>query len=106
MGLTVGELQGYLPCGHGPWSRDSIMDIQDPGAMSRFALFNLHSVTENRGSCQHLKIGGCSIKQGFPGGSEVKASACNVGDLSSIPGSGRSPGEGNSNPLQWVFSCF
>ena len=37
---------------------------------------------------------------GFPGGSEVKASACNAGDLGSIPGSGRSPGEGNSNPLQ------
>ena len=38
---------------------------------------------------------------GFPGGSEVKASACNAGDLSSIPGSGRSPGEGNGNPLQY-----
>ena len=36
--------------------------------------------------------------KGFPGGSEVKASASNVGDLSSIPGSGRSPGEGNGNP--------
>ena len=34
-----------------------------------------------------------------PGGSEVKASACNAGDLGSIPGSGRSPGEGNGNPL-------
>ena len=34
----------------------------------------------------------------FPGGSEVKAFACNVGDLGSIPGSGRSPGEGNGNP--------
>ena len=33
--------------------------------------------------------------RGFPGGSEVKASACNVGDPDSIPGSGRSPGEGN-----------
>ena len=31
---------------------------------------------------------------GFPGGSELKPSACNVGDLGSIPGSGRSPGEG------------
>ena len=41
---------------------------------------------------------------GFPGGSEVKASACNVGDLGSIPGSGRSPGEGNGNPLQ--YSCL
>ena len=38
---------------------------------------------------------------GFLGGSEVKASACNVGDLGSIPGSGRSPGEGNGNPLQY-----
>ena len=32
---------------------------------------------------------------------EVKASACNAGDLGSIPGSGRSPGEGNGNPLQY-----
>ena len=41
---------------------------------------------------------------GFPGGSEVKASACNAGDLGSIPGSGRSPGEGNGKPLQ--YSCL
>ena len=41
---------------------------------------------------------------GFPGGSEVKASAFNVGDLDSIPGLGRSPGEGNGNPLQ--YSCL
>ena len=39
-----------------------------------------------------------------PDGSEVKASACNVGDLGSIPGSGRSPGEGKGNPLQ--YSCL
>ena len=42
--------------------------------------------------------------QGFPGGSEVKAFACNAGDLGSIPGSGRSPGEGNGNLLQ--YSCL
>ena len=41
---------------------------------------------------------------GFPGGSEVKASASNVGNLGSIPGSGRCPGEGNGNPLQ--YSCL
>ena len=41
---------------------------------------------------------------GFLGGSEVKASACNAGDLGSIPGSGSSPGEGNGNPLQ--YSCL
>ena len=40
-------------------------------------------------------------KIGLPGGSEVKASACNVEDLGSIPGSGRSPGEGNGNPFQY-----
>ena len=36
--------------------------------------------------------------------SEVKASACNAGDPGSIPGSERSPGEGNGNPLQ--YSCL
>ena len=40
---------------------------------------------------------------GFTGGSEAKASACNVGDLGSIPGSGRSTGEGNGNPLQYSY---
>ena len=40
----------------------------------------------------------------IPGGSEVKASASNAGDLGSIPGSGRSPGEGNGNLLQ--YSCL
>ena len=38
---------------------------------------------------------------GFPGGSVGKESACNAGDLGSIPGLGRSPGEGNSYPLQY-----
>ena len=41
---------------------------------------------------------------GFPGGSDGKESACNAGDLSSVPGLRRSPGEGNSNPLQ--YSCL
>ena len=41
---------------------------------------------------------------GFPGGLDGKASACNAGDPGSIPGSGRSPGEGNGNPHQ--HSCL
>ena len=41
---------------------------------------------------------------GFPRGSVGKESACNAGDLGLIPGSGRDPGEGNSNPLQ--YSCL
>ena len=42
--------------------------------------------------------------EGFPGGSDSKESACTAGDLSSIPGSGRSPGEGNGDVLQ--YSCL
>ena len=42
--------------------------------------------------------------EGFPGGSEIKPSACNAGDLGLIPGSGTSPGEGNGTPLQ--YSCL
>ena len=41
---------------------------------------------------------------GFPSSSGGKASACNAGDLGSILGLGRSPGEGNGNPLQ--YSCL
>ena len=41
---------------------------------------------------------------GYPGGSDDKESACNVGDLGLIPGSGRSPGERNGYPLQ--YSCL
>ena len=44
------------------------------------------------------------LRFSFPGGSEGKVSAYNAGDLGSIPGSGRSPGEGNGNPLQ--YSCL
>ena len=41
---------------------------------------------------------------GFPGGSDGEESACNAGDLGSIPGLGRSPGEGKGYPLQ--YSCL
>ena len=60
--------------------------------------------------CRLLSIGSQRVEHdlatslslwGFPGGAEVKVSAYNVGDLGSIPGSGRSPGEGNDNPLQY-----
>ena len=51
--------------------------------------------------CKYLSL---CWEWGFPGGSEGKASACSVGDPGSIPGLGRSPGEGNGNPLQ--YSCL
>ena len=44
----------------------------------------------------------CVIQQGFPGGANGKESACSAGDPGSIPRSGRSPGEGNGNPLQYA----
>ena len=45
-----------------------------------------------------------SFQQGFPGGSDGKESACNVGDPGLIPGSGRSPGEGHGYTFQ--YSCL
>ena len=47
---------------------------------------------------------GAGLSPGFPGGSDGKASVYNSEDLGSIPGSGRFPGEGNGNPLQ--YSCL
>ena len=44
------------------------------------------------------------FQPGFPGGSDGKESACNSGDPGLIPRSGRSPGKGNDNPLQ--YSCL
>ena len=53
-------------------------------------------------------VGGCSGVTleywGFPGGSDVKESACNAGDPGSVPESGQFPREGNGYPLQ--YSCL
>ena len=49
-----------------------------------------------------LNIG--KISKGFPGGIASKESVCSAGDLASISGLGRFPGEGNGNPLQ--YSCL
>ena len=42
---------------------------------------------------------------GYPGGSDGKESACNAGHPGSIPALGRSPGEGNGNPLQYLHGA-
>ena len=52
------------------------------------------------GPTSHL-LNSCFKAVGFPAGSDGKASVSNAGDPGSIPGSGRSPGEGNGNPLQY-----
>ena len=61
--------------------------------------FLLQGIFPTQGS--NLRLLNC---RGFPGGSEVKASAFNAWDPGLIPASGRSPGEGNGNPLQ--YSCL
>ena len=69
------------------WSKSSWSNFDFPS----FSIIILHSLLSN-------------VWRGFPGGSDGKESACNVGDPSSNPGLGRSPGEGNGNPLQ--YSCL
>ena len=49
-------------------------------------------------------VNSLQVSLGSPGGSAVKNPPANTGDTGSIPGSGRSPGEGNGNPLQ--YSCL
>ena len=60
----------------------------------RNALTNLLQIAFYRGT---------SIHWSFPGGSDDKESACNAGDPGSVPGSRRSPEEGNGNPLQYSY---
>ena len=54
--------------------------------------------------CIHIDMHMYNLPNDFLGGSDGKASACNMGDPGLIPGLGRSPGEGNGNPLQ--YSCL
>ena len=70
-------------------------------------LFSLHLACHSRPFlcllCSFLFSSHTVIFEGFPGGLDGKVSACNAGDPGSIPGSGRSPGEGNGNLLQHPF---
>ena len=60
------------------------------------------SMRKQRAVRRILSFPWCYINSsGFPGGSDSKDSACNVGDLNLIPGLGRSPGEGKGCPLQY-----
>ena len=59
-----------------------------------------------RNTPQIKKNIGAILSEGFPGGSDGKESACNVGDLGSVSELGWSPGEGNGNPLQYLAWRF
>ena len=67
----------------------SLICHRNLGYFTQVTLFNFHKLL--------------GVK-GFPGASYSEESACNAGDWSSIPGSGRSPGGGHGNPLQ--YSCL
>ena len=86
-------------------------DLPNPGIEPRSPTLQADSLPlvppGNPGTSSHLaKILQVSFsfyfdRMGFPGGSAGKESACNAGDLGSIPGLGRSPGEGKGCPLQY-----
>ena len=67
-------------------------------------IYNSQDMETTSADEQINKMCVCVCRYIFPGGSDGNASAYNAGDLGSILGSGRSPGEGNSNPLQ--YSCL
>ena len=71
-----------------------VVKVKSDDVKELIGIWNVRSM--NQGKLDLLK--------GFPGGSEGKESAYNAGDLGSIPGLGRSPGEGNGNPLR--YSCL
>ena len=82
------NIQDWFPLGWTSW-----ISLQSKG---------LSRVFSNTTVQKHQFFG--TQPQGFPCGSDGKASAYNARDLGSIPGSGRSSGEGNGNPLQ--YSCL
>ena len=70
--------------------------------LGRKAMTNLDSVLKSRDitlPTKVCKVAAMVFPEGFPHSSVHKESACNAGDSGSIPGSGRSPGEGNGNSL-------
>ena len=94
--LRLSQLQTTLrtPSWQSFWIRGGVGHKENA-----LVLFRLHYFYQSAGNLREIESSWLPML-GFPGGSEVKASACNVGNLGSIPGSGRSPGEGNGNPLQ------
>ena len=79
------------------WQADSLPVV--PPGNSRNCIYP--SIYINKCSLVNIYLLCCTVGMGFPGGSAGKESACNEGDLGSIPGWGRSPREGEGYPLQY-----
>ena len=80
----------------------SCLELGEKGAQSTLASWSQASPAGN--SWRTGELSPLVATMGFPGGSDGKASAYSAGDPGLMPGSGRSPGEGNGNPLQ--YSCL
>ena len=65
-------------------------------------MLNKHFLTILMGDWRDGRVHTSGAADSIPGDSDGKESACNARDLCSIPGLGRSPGEGNDYPLQWA----
>ena len=78
-----------------------VVVIKGKGRVERLDAYS-SLITINKsvsGGSEHFPGG----SEHFPGGSDGKESACKMGEPGSIPGLGRSPGEGKGNPLQYYF---
>ena len=104
---------GVFPCGSD--DKESACNVGDPGLIPGLGRYPgegesyqlQYSGLENSMDCKvhgEQARGPAGGGRDLPGGSDGKASAYNAGDPGSIPGLGRSPGEGNGNPLQ--YSCL
>ena len=101
-----------VTCVYESWLKAQQSENEDHGIWSHHFMGNRWGNIGN--SVRHYLFGApkslqivtaaMKLKDAYSGGSEVKASACTAGNPGSIPGSGRYPGEGNGNPLQ--YSCL
>ena len=94
---NAGDL-GLIP-GLGRYPGEGNSYLRQSSGLENSRDFIVHEVTKSQ-----TQLSNFHFLWGFPGGSDGKATAYSAGDLDAIPGSGRCPGEGNGNPLQ--YSCL
>ena len=104
MGMSLSRLREFV-MDREAWSAAIHGVAKSQTRLSDWTELNVIFRVVNKKTTQGDKLKNTTDKSkwGFPGGSVVKNPPANVGDMGLIPGSGRSPGEGNGNPLQ--YSC-
>ena len=100
-----GSLMGYSPCGPKRIRHDLATKQQNKNFRRRIINSNCMVIKKSFGCWgEFFFFLHLFCPQDFPGGSDCKESACNAGDLGSVPGLGRAPGGGHGNSLQ--YSCL